>query len=151
MNVDAAVKEGHHHFSVGLVLRDYQGQFIMGKMRKFAGSIQVIEAETIAILETLSWLEDLQVKTSIIESDSLMSVNAINMSYQNYLELGSLVQHCQHIISRRVGFSVVHVRKQANKVAHQMAKIPCELNSFFVMSSPPLSLLETILSDALLN
>lgn len=151
MNVDASVKEGEHHFSIGLVLKDTQGQYIMGKTRKFAGSIQIVEAEIIAILEGLSWLEELQVNTSIIDSDSLLSVNAINRSYQNYLELSSLVQHCKSIISSRGGFSVFHVRKQANKVAHKMAKIPCEPNSFVVMSSPPLSLLETLLSDALLN
>lgn len=66
------------------------------------------------------------------------------------MELGSLVQHCKSIISKRSGFSVVHVRKQANRVAHQMAKIPYEPNSFVIMSSPPLNLLETLLSDALL-
>ncbi|XP_017233563.1 uncharacterized protein LOC108207639 [Daucus carota subsp. sativus] len=151
MNVDAAVTEGQQHFSVGLVLRDHQGQFIIGKTRKFAGSVQVVEAETIAILEALSWLEDLQVSTGVIKSDSLLSVIAINRRYHNYLELGSWVHHCKSIIHRRVGYSVVHVRKQANKVAHQMAKIPCKLNSFVIMSSPPLSLLETLLSDASLN
>lgn len=75
MNVDASVKEGQHHFSVGLVIRNSQGQYIMGKTRKFAGLTQVVEVETIAILEGLSWLEDLQVNTAIIESDSLLSVN----------------------------------------------------------------------------
>lgn len=86
-----------------------------------------------------------------LESDSLLSVNAVNQRYQNYLELGSLVQQCKNIICRNVGFSLVFVRKHVNKVAHLMVKIPGEVNNFVVMSSPPLNLLETILSDALLN
>lgn len=61
------------------------------------------------------------------------------------------MQQCKNIICRNVGFSLVFVRKHGNKVAHLMAKIRCEVNNFVVMSSPPLSLLETILLDALLN
>lgn len=97
---------------MGLVLRDSQGQFIMGKTKKSAGSVQVVETETIAIFEALAWLEELQVSSAIVESDSLLSVNAINKSYQNYLELGSWVHQCKNIISRRGGFQVVYVRKQ---------------------------------------
>lgn len=54
-------------------------------MRKFASMILVIEAETIAILEGLSCLEEIQVCSAVIESDSLLSVNAINVFYQFFL------------------------------------------------------------------
>lgn len=59
MNVNAAVKEGQNSFSVGLVLRDDKGQYIAGKTRHFAGAVVVAEAETVAILEGLLWIDDL--------------------------------------------------------------------------------------------
>ncbi|KAL8121851.1 hypothetical protein AgCh_018548 [Apium graveolens] len=55
MNVDAAIKEGQNSFSVGLVLRDDKGQYIAGKTRHFSGSVQVVEPETISILEGISF------------------------------------------------------------------------------------------------
>lgn len=82
MNVDAAIKEGHNIFSVGLILTDYQGQYITDNTRRFVGSVQVVEAETIVILEGLSWLEELPVDIVILEIDSVLNVDAINKSQQ---------------------------------------------------------------------
>lgn len=150
LNVDTAVKEGQNSFSVGLVLRDDRGQYIAGKMRHFAWSVKVAEAETVAILEGLLWIDDLPSGPITIESDSLLSVNAISKGCLNLLEIGHLVQHCRNIISSREGVSVVFARKQANKATHILARYPCELNSFVINLSPLLCLLETLLSDALM-
>lgn len=147
LNVDAAVKEGQNYFSVGLVLRDDRGQYIAGKTRRFAGSVDVAEAETIAILEGLLWVDDFPPGPITIESDSLISVNAIRKGCLNMLELGHLVQQCRSIINSREGVSVVFARKQANKAAHVLARYPCELNSFVINWSPPSCLLGTLLSD----
>lgn len=151
MNVDASVKKGHDSFSVGLVLRDHLGRYIEGKTRRFAGVVQVVEAETIAILEGLLWFEELPATNITLESDSFLNVRAINKPNLNYLELGSLVQQCKNIIRGRSEVSLVHVRKQANKAAHRSARFPCELNSFVVNLSSILMMLETLGSDALLN
>lgn len=104
MNVNAAVKEGQHQFSVGLALRDSFGQYIIGKTRKFTGMISVVEVETMAILKGLSWMEELQLCSVVIESDSVLSVNAINKSYHNFLELDSVLQQCKNILRREVIF-----------------------------------------------
>ncbi|KAL8111232.1 hypothetical protein AgCh_019083 [Apium graveolens] len=150
LNVDAAVKEGQNSFSVGLVLRDDRGQYIAGKTCRFAGSLSVEEAETVAILEGLLWTNELPPGPITIESDSLLSINAIRKGSVNFLEIGHLVQHCRSLINSREGVSVVFTRKQANKAAHILARHPCELNSFVINLSPPLCLLETLLSDALI-
>ena len=87
----------------------------------------------------------------IIESDSQLCVNALSSDNINLLELGNLVYQCKSMISNRGGVLVKFVRKQANRVAHMLAKIPCTLNSFLDFTSPPSSLLETLLSDLLMN
>lgn len=113
--------------------------------------MQVVEAEVMTIYEALKWLDDLPVAEVIIESDSLLGVKAVTQSYTNYMEMGTLVQQCKDIIMTRGGISVEFVRKQGNKVAHELAKFPCEPNSFIVISSPSYYLLEKIMSDALIN
>lgn len=55
------------------------------------------------------------------------------------------------MIIARDGVSVEFVKKRANRVAHELAKISCERNSFIVIPSPPYYLLETIMLDALIN
>lgn len=88
VNVDAAVVEGQNFFSVGTALRDHHGQFIARKTLKIAGGVSVMEAESVGILETLIWTREVSGGSVMIESDSLLSVNAINRSQSNILELG---------------------------------------------------------------
>ena len=147
LNVDASVFDGANHFSIGMVVRDHQGHFICGKTMKIAGSVSVLEAETVGILEALQWLEKIPGQVSVVESDSLMSVNAVNKQNQNRMELGNIVEQCRSIMGNNNGVSVVFVRKHANKVAHLLARLPCTLNSFVDYSSPPLNVLETLMSD----
>lgn len=61
INVDATVKEGQDSFAIGMVLRNSQGQFLAGRVMKFAGTVQVMKAEMIGIAEALSWLKELPV------------------------------------------------------------------------------------------
>ena len=133
-----------------MVLRNHEGQYISGKTARFQGSSSVLEAEVVAIYESLKWVEDLCVTEVAIESDSLLGVTAVNKDFLNYMELGTLVQQCKDLLRNRGDISVKFIRKQANKVAHELAKISCVSNSYVVISSPPSYLLETILSDALI-
>ncbi|XP_074342433.1 uncharacterized protein LOC141679985 [Apium graveolens] len=134
-----------------MVLRDSQGHFIAGKIGKFEGAVQVVEAETTAILEGLLWIKDLTARPVIIESDSLLSVNALNNNILNWFEVGNMVGQCKEIMRARSGVSIVFGRKQVNKVAHVLAKLPCDLNSFVISLSPPSCLLETIMSDIMIQ
>lgn len=147
LNVDASVFEGSGVFSVGLVVRDYQGHFLQGRTMKFAGSISVLEAEMVGILEALKWLQDFPEHNILEESNSMLSVAAINRGDKNQLEIGDLIEQCRVILHNRSGVLVVFARKQANKVAHLLARFPCTLNSFVDFTSHPLCVLETLLSD----
>lgn len=147
INVDASVFEGEDSFTIGMVLRNHQGHFIKGKTMRLAGRVSVLEAESSAILEGLMWSQEFRANYIIIESDSKLSVDAIGKPGDNRLELGNIMKQYRDIIRSRCGLSVDFVRKRANRVTHRLARIPCELNSFIVISSPPVFMLETLLSD----
>ena len=155
LNVDASVVAGQNSFAVGMVLRNSQGHFIAGKIMRFSqnyaisGAVIVLEAELTGIWEAMVWSRDVAESPVIVESDSLLSIQAINNGHDNILESGDLVQQCQEEIRSSSRISVSHVKKQANKVAHNLARIPCELNCFTLFSSPPSCLLETLLSEVL--
>lgn len=132
MNVDASVKPGENSFSIGMVLRNQYGHFISGKTMRFAGTVTVLEAEEVGILEVLLWSEDLNMQQITVESDALQGVKAVNLQHNNRLEQGHVIEQCKSVLRRRSGFWVVYVRKPANKVAHDMARVPYELNSFIL-------------------
>ncbi|XP_074328182.1 uncharacterized protein LOC141666094 [Apium graveolens] len=134
VNVDAAVTEGQGFFSVGMVLRE----------------VTVFEAEATGILEAVLWAREWTADLVTIESDSLLSVNAVNQNQNCLLELGDFLQYCRELLRSNGRLVLCHVKKHANKVVHQLAKFPCEPNSFIVYSSPPSLMLETLVSDDLL-
>lgn len=45
----------------------------------------VLEAETVGILEAFLWTEELPANVIRVESDSMLSVNAINKAGLNYM------------------------------------------------------------------
>lgn len=82
-----------------------------------------------------------------IESDSLLCVQAINHSQENHLEVGHILEDFRTTLLARSGFSIQFVKRQANKVAHLMARLPCSLDCPNILTSPPDLLLETLLHD----
>ncbi|XP_074359593.1 uncharacterized protein LOC141699337 [Apium graveolens] len=147
MNVDASFFDNSEAFSIGMVVRNHQGTFIRGKMMRFAGRVQALEAELVGILEAIKWSAEFQGNTICIESDSLCSVQAIKGQDQNQLETGLLIDQCRELLKSRDWVLLSFIKKQANKVAHLLAKLPFTLNSFIVLSSPPSYVLGTLMSD----
>lgn len=92
INVDASVFYGETHFSVDMVLRDHLGQFVRGRVCRFAGRVSVFKAELMGNLEALRWSNNISGHTVAVESDSQLSVRAINSTMPNHLEEGNLVE-----------------------------------------------------------
>lgn len=149
INVDASVREGEDQYSIGMAVRDHGGRFLAGKTMKFEGRVSVFEAESIGVLEALLWSSSFQDKIIDVETDSLLTVNAIKNGVIQYLELGHIFQQCREILEHRRNLKIEFVKKLANNVAHEMARLPCELNSYKIITSPPQFLLETIMYDSL--
>ncbi|XP_074323179.1 uncharacterized protein LOC141660115 [Apium graveolens] len=151
INVDAHIVLGNPWFSCGLVLRDHGGNFIAARARRFAGVVPVVEAEAIAILEATRWASLLDLQHVDVESDSLISVQAINKTSENYLEAGVVFQECRDVLRARSDIVLSFIKKQANKVAHSVARVPCDVNCFVDFSTPPHSVLEYLVSDNLMD
>ena len=77
-----------------------------------------------------------------------MSVQAINHAHDNALEVGFVLDECRGAILSRPGLLVIFAKRQANKAAHLMARLPCLLDCQSVYTSPPSMLLETLMYDA---
>ncbi|XP_074378180.1 uncharacterized protein LOC141719707 [Apium graveolens] len=131
-----------------MVASDQNGRFIKAKVLTLSCPATVLEAESIGVREALSWVIQRGDDSVIIESDSLLTVRALHGKKSYLLEVGHVIEHCKWLLqSVALGIGVTHIRKQANKVAHSLARIPCSINCFHVFTSPPSQLLETLQND----
>lgn len=151
MNVDAHIIAGSPWFSCGLILRDHKGNFIKVRVRKFAGKVPVDEAEATGVLEAIQWIISMALQNVDIESDSLSIVQAINKSRKNWLEVGVVLNECRTMLGTRSDISISFAKKHANKVAHLIARVPCDVGGFIDMLTPPRSVLEYFVRDNLMN
>lgn len=151
VNVDASVVSGASSFAIGMVLRDHLGGFCNARNLRREGEISVFEAEAYGVLEAIRWVHDLGISNVEIESDSLLTVQAILQGTTNYHEVGNLLYESRILISDRPDISIAFIKKQANKVAHMLARVPCEVNCSNVFPSPPQLVLESIMYDALMS
>ena len=147
VNVDASVFPQSEIFSVGMVVRDHNGMFIAAKVMSLPRPGTILEAESIGVREALSWIMQRGDEQGIIESDSLLTIRALQGKKKYLLEVGHVVDSCKSLIQSILGFVFSYVRKQANKVAHDLARYPCSVNCSHVFTSPPSQLLETLKND----
>lgn len=150
-NVDASVFSGAESFSVGMVLRDEHGMFVTGKNMRVAGQIGVMEAEAVGVLEALSWIYEQGWQHVILESDSLQVVSALHHNIEYQLEVGNILDMCRAILRQMNSVIVCHVKKQANRVAHLLARFPCLVDSSNCFMSPPSMLVEALSLDNLVD
>lgn len=151
VNVDASVVPGASSFSAGMVLRDHHGSFLKARNIGSAGEVPVFEAEAWGVLQALRWIQSLPVSEVEVECDSLLTVSALHKRTEFCLEVGFILADCISILCSRPDITVSFVKKQANKVAHLLARVPCLVNSSNDFLSPPPSVLETLLYDSFLN
>lgn len=83
----------------------------------------------------------------VIETDSLLVVQALQSRHRYYLEVGSTLEACQDILRSRINFTVSDVKKLANREAHVMARVLCLLDSYKSFKTPPHCVLETLMYD----
>ncbi|XP_074364595.1 uncharacterized protein LOC141705594 [Apium graveolens] len=147
VNVDASVYDGSSSFKIGLVLRDDSGSFIAGLQSCMAGQVSSMEAEVIDVHEALCSIQSLGLGNIAVECDALNVVSAVQKGTVYFLRLG-ILDSCRHILRQRSDLKIQHVRRQANSVAHNIAKLPYlgTVNSF---TSAPSCVLEFVLRDSM--
>ena len=87
------------------------------KNYRFLGEVDVFEAEAVGVREALSWIKELQKQDEeiILESDSQLTVKAIQSQSMNYLEVGDVIESCRQLLVSLPKVSVVFIRKNANR------------------------------------
>lgn len=83
-----------------------------------------------------------------METDSLETVEALSKGTEYVVEVGDVLHSCHCIMRDYVGFKVQHISRQANRLAHAIAKSDVLSGSVDVFYTPPSGLLELLMYDA---
>ncbi|XP_073064130.1 uncharacterized protein [Primulina eburnea] len=121
-NIDAAFFDDIQTAGVSMVMRDAEGRFVMARTSLIKGLRCVKEGEAIGLLEALSWIRNLDYPTVMFEVDAQIVHLAMRGNEKDNTEFGEIMESCRDIVSSKPGFSVHFVRRQANEVAHVLAK-----------------------------
>ncbi|KAK2459206.1 hypothetical protein QL285_006272 [Trifolium repens] len=108
--------------TVGWCVRDHGGNFIMAGTLWQEGKFTVIEGEANALLEALKVMQLKGYSEVIFETDCKGVVDAIHNIYGGVSEFSSIICSIKSILLVNPNFVVKFVKRQANMVAHTLAK-----------------------------
>lgn len=120
--VDASFITGSGRTGWGMCIRNDRGEFVAARMSWSTLCLPVIEVETLGLLHALSWMRDYAYEKVCFEHDYKMVVDKFHSPGADVFELGSITQQCSRNLSTFPNFMVKFIRRQANTVAHCLAR-----------------------------
>jgi ribonuclease HI len=149
-NIDASFPTNSNKVGIGMCIRDEHGAFILAKTEWYTPRSEVHIGEALGLLSALNWVHELQLGPVDFELDSKRVVDSFHSLAQDYSEFGVIIDHCKIIFSNYYSNSSVEfVRRQANEVAHNLAKAATLSASFQILVEVP-NCIEHILINEML-
>jgi hypothetical protein len=121
-NVDAGFHRALNKTSTGWCLRDHFGRFIRAETTWIDGCCSIVEGESLALLGALHAMEQRGYSNVIIETDSKNVVDAIYRYRAGSSEFSYLVSQINNVLLCNPNFEVKFIKRQANIVAHTLAR-----------------------------
>ena len=148
INVDGAVFTALGAAGAGVLIRDGIGNVIGTCCKKFKAPFGAMEAEAKAIKLALQMAKDLLIQEFILESDSLILVNALKECSPPLIVVAAMVYNS---LAPSYGFRHVafnHVGRQGNRPAHLLAKHAYGIDDFSVwIEETPCFIEQALLHD----
>ncbi|GAU40306.1 hypothetical protein TSUD_362860 [Trifolium subterraneum] len=129
-NVDAAFVARSSITSMGLCFRDTNGQFVAGLTQWQQSVFSIVEGEAWTLLHAMKEAIHRGFGRVQFESDSKLLVDAIHSRRSGNSEFNLIVNDIILFMSSYVNFEVKFIRRQANSVAHTLARAANSWASF---------------------
>ncbi|XP_024630723.1 uncharacterized protein [Medicago truncatula] len=146
-NVDAPTCHNNSITDYGICFRNHLGELLIGKSDFLLSSATILEAETIALVESLKMATTNGMHEVLFETDSRTLVDVIKSNATPQNEFGDLIIQCRSFLNSNPDFVVSYIRRQANKVAHNIAIASLSHPSPHVFYHVTTTLYSTILDE----
>uniref|UniRef100_A0A803Q3U1 RNase H type-1 domain-containing protein n=1 Tax=Cannabis sativa TaxID=3483 RepID=A0A803Q3U1_CANSA len=124
INVDVALfeRENGFGFGFGVVARDSNDFLVEGCTTFLVGQVELEVAEAMRVREALSWIKGHHWQSVSLETDCLLVVQALRVTFSIISLFGHVIDDCKHLLVLLRNISVIFVKRSVNMVAHNFAK-----------------------------
>jgi ribonuclease HI len=103
--------------------------------------------EAMGLLSALRWVNELQLSSLDFEMDCKRVVDGLHSNRTNTSDLGAILSDCRLILATSLNSHVKFIRRQANEVAHILARVATSLASFHNFIDIPTCMYNIIINE----
>ena len=122
-NVDAAIFNANTIMGYEICFRNSTGNFLLGKSDLNYSYVTVLQAEAISLLESIKMAISKAFHYVMFETDNKILVDLLKSTNPPINEIGDLVFEGKTLLLNNSDYVVSFVRRQANKVAHNISRV----------------------------
>ncbi|XP_062155083.1 uncharacterized protein LOC133863104 [Alnus glutinosa] len=140
INWDAALHKENKHMGVGVVICDDKGDVVVALSKIVPYIVDPLTAETVVVWHAARLVCEMGFQNVLMEGDSLSVIQELQKQGPNGSGCGQLIIDTKSILSSLDSVSFQHVKRDANKVAHCLAKFALSqmLDKVWVEDCPPI-------------
>ena len=139
INVDGATSKNEKNSSVGVVIRDVDGNVLATCCKYLQGQYSVEEVEALAMECGLLLAKEQKLSHVILESDALIVVSKVIVADSSGW-LGHVYQGISGLLSSFSSWNIKHVKRDYNKATHMLAQYARQKEDSYVWKGvcPPM-------------
>ena len=149
-NIDASFSDSLNRTGIGICIRDDEGTFVLAKTVSLSPRYPVPIGEALGLFHAIQWLGDMQFDNIDFALDSQITTNAFNHQREDVSEFGHVISTCKRLFTSLFSNSKVEFnRRQANVVAHTLARVATLSASSTIYSNVPFCIEQFIINEML--
>ncbi|KAF5441962.1 hypothetical protein F2P56_037084 [Juglans regia] len=138
-NWDAAIDKANSRVGIGVIVRNSEGAIMASLCSSMDLFPDPLLGEAIAARRASSFCADLGFQHVILEGDSLLVVKAIQNKEDSWSDSGLVIRDIKILLSKFLSWSILHVHREVNVIAHHLAKfaLSCQEDCIMIEDCPP--------------
>jgi ribonuclease HI len=150
LNVDASFDADDLRGATGAVLRDSNGLFIAASTSKLESVHDVLSAEIHALKQGLILAQIIGCNRIICCSDNMDVIQAMKEGGYSNCVAAAILDDCYHLATEFVKIEFEHNFREANMVAHELAKSAGREDQHIWLDEPPNFIIPLLVNDVTL-
>ena len=148
VNTDAVTFEGGRYLCIRVVIRDSMVEILAASSKVLPASFSAKISKALAIQEGMLLAAEMEVSHAIFESNALSTIQTINDGIHGG-ELGHIIRNIREVSSSFTWCSFQHLKREGNRVAHELARVAGNLGASQVWKRAIPSLVKHLITEDL--
>lgn len=148
MAVDAAMFNEYNYTGARMVARDATCELLQARTVRTQGLFSSEMAEIMGIKEAVSWMKQRGWRHVVIESDCLVTVQAVGSKIRMISPFVHLVEDCRTMLFDLNTVSLFFIKRSANMTVHELARASLSRIEFLIGFFVSINVKNVLVTDA---